>query len=132
MSFSIKDGKLLKLYNKAWGKVCGLVKKGFYNEPKYDEKYLKAKTNSYHVKMNIGFHNNRVLKGCHCVCFSEILIDSVFRMSENYYPQVYLEEYKYVVKEMNKFIDKELGISSDESDEEVSDVETSVVVNRLT
>ena len=30
---------------------------------------------------------------------SVLLIDSVFRTDKNYYPQVFLEEYKYVVKE---------------------------------
>ena len=46
-------------------------------------------------------------------------------MSENYYPQVFLEEYKYVVKENKMCIDEEIEISSDESDEQVSDVEAS-------
>ena len=32
------------------------------------------------------------------VCLSVILIDSVFRTGKNYYPQVFLDKYKYVVK----------------------------------
>ena len=32
------------------------------------------------------------------ICISVILIDSVFRIDENYCPQVFLEECKYVVK----------------------------------
>ena len=28
-----------------------------------------------------------------------MLIDSVFRTSKNYYPQVFLEECKYIIKE---------------------------------
>ena len=67
--------------------------------------------------MKVGFHNNRVVKSWPCSCFSVILIGSVFRMSENYYPQVFLEEYKYVVKE-NK-------ISSDESNEYISGAKAS-------
>ena len=48
-------------------------------------------------------------------------------MGKNYYPQVVLEECKYVVKEnkMTKFINDELEISSHDSNEEVSDVEAS-------
>ena len=30
-----------------------------------------------------------------------ILIDSLFRIGRNYYPQVFLEEYKHAVKEKN-------------------------------
>ena len=34
----------------------------------------------------------------HCICLSVILID-FFRIGNNYYPQVFLEECKYFVKE---------------------------------
>ena len=34
-----------------------------------------------------------------CVCLSVILVDSVLRTGNNYYPQVFLQECKYVVKE---------------------------------
>ena len=65
-------------------------------------------------------------------CFSVIFIDSVFRAGKNYYLQVFLEEWKYVVKEkkMLKCIIKDIEISSDESykkdsDEENTDKENS-------
>ena len=50
-----------------------------------------------------------------------ILIDSVFRTGKNYYPQVFLEECKYVVKEKKipKYITGDIKISSD-SDRENS------------
>ena len=35
-------------------------------------------------------------EGSHCICLSVKLIDSVFRVGKNYYPQVFLEECKYV------------------------------------
>ena len=50
-----------------------------------------------------------------------ILIEPVFKMGKNYYPQIFLEEYQYVVKEnkISKFINDELEISSsDEASEE--------------
>ena len=51
-----------------------------------------------------------------------ILIEPVFKMGKNYYPQIFLEECKqYVVKEnkISKFINDELEISSsDEASEE--------------
>ena len=51
-----------------------------------------------------------------------ILIEPVFKMGKNHYPQIFLEECKqYVVKEnkISKFINDELEISSsDEASEE--------------
>ena len=47
---------------------------------------------------------------------SVFLIDSVFRTSKNYYPQVFSEECKYVVKEKKKipnYIIDDIEISSD-------------------
>ena len=54
--------------------------------------------------------------------FISNLIDSVFRTSNNYYPQLFLEECKYVVKEkkMPKYIIDDIEISSN-SDRENSD-----------
>ena len=51
-----------------------------------------------------------------------ILLDSVFRTGKNYYSQVSLEEYKYVVKEKKipKYITDDTEMSSD-SDRENSD-----------
>ena len=56
------------------------------------------------------------------ICLSVILIDSVFRTGKNYYPQVFLEECKYVVKEkkITKYIIDDIEISSD-SDRENSE-----------
>ena len=43
-------------------------------------------------------------------------------MGKNYYPQDFLEEYVYIVKEKNINDDRE--ISSDDSDEEISNRES--------
>ena len=58
------------------------------------------------------------------ICRSEILMNSVFRISKNYYSQVFVKECKYVVKEkkMPKYITDDIEISS-ESDWEDSDEE---------
>ena len=57
-------------------------------------------------------------EGWQCFCLTVILLDSVFKMCKNLYPQVFLE-CEYVVKEnkMSKFINKEWEILSG-SDEE--------------
>ena len=55
-------------------------------------------------------------KGSHCL--SVVLIDSVFKMGKNYYPQVSLEECKNTAKEKEKLdITEDTEISYDESDE---------------
>ena len=56
--------------------------------------------------------------------FISILSSFAFRTSKNYYPQVLLQEYKYVVKEKKIFqhIIGDIEISSD-SDRENSDEE---------
>ena len=53
------------------------------------------------------------------------MIDSVFTTGKNYYPQVFLEECKHVVKErkMPEYITNDIEISSDCSDREDSDEE---------
>ena len=57
-----------------------------------------------------------------------MLIDSVLRAAKNYYPQVFLEECKYVVKEekMPKHIidDAVISFDGEDSDEENSDEES--------
>ena len=51
------------------------------------------------------------------------MIDSVFRTDKNYYPQVILEECKYIVKEKKipEYITEKIEIFSDDSDRENSD-----------
>ena len=55
------------------------------------------------------------------------MIDLVSQRDNKYYPQVFLEECKYVVKEKktSKFIIDNIEISSDDSDKEDSDEENS-------
>ena len=61
-------------------------------------------------------------EGVYCICLSVVLIDSVFKIGKNYYPQVFLEEFKSIVKEkeLTRHITENLEISSDshESDGE--------------
>ena len=123
MSFLIKDDELLEKYSEIWENVQNSIKKEFDGEPVYNEKYLKAKIKSYNGKTTQIFHNNKISKeGSQFICLSVILIDSVFRMGKNYYPQVFLEECKYVAKEkkMSEYITDNIEISSD-SDREDSD-----------
>ena len=55
------------------------------------------------------------------------MIDSVYRKDKDYYPQVFLEEREYFVKEKktSKFINDNIEIYSDNSDKEDCDEENS-------
>ena len=93
------------------------------SEPVYNEKYLKANVKSYNGKINRNFCNNKIPKeGSQFIFLSVILYDSIFRTGKNYYPQVFLEECRYVVKEKNipEYITDGIEFFSD-SDRENSD-----------
>ena len=117
--FFIKDNQLLEKYNEIWDKFSHTIKKGFDKEPVYKEKHLKTKIKSYEGKVITNFNDDKMLKdGSRCISPSVILIDSVFKMGKNYYPQVFLEECKYIKeKEVTRHITEDLGTSSDDSDE---------------
>ena len=112
-----------------WGKVSNAIRKGFGSEPVCNKKYLRAKIKSYEGKICINFHGVKIPKeSSQCIYLSVILIDSVFRRGKNYYPLVFSEEFKYLIKEkkMPKYITGDVEISSDEnSDEENSYKENS-------
>ena len=121
----IKGYELLEKYNEIWEKVKNIIKKEFDSEPVYNEKYLIAKIKFYNGKINTNFHNNKIPKE-----------GSQFRTSKNYYPQVFLEECKYIIteKKIPKYIIDDIEISSDSdrenyhrenADEENSDEENS-------
>ena len=65
------------------------------SNPVYNEKYIKPKIKSYNGKININFHSNKIPKeGSQSVYLS--VIGSVYKKEKKYYPEVFLEECKYV------------------------------------
>ena len=100
-------------------KLKGIIKKELDSEPVYNEKYLKAKIKSCNEKINANYHNNKIPKEVfQFICLLVILIDTVFKTGKNYYPEVFLEECKYVVKEKKKpkYITDHMEICIDDSD----------------
>ena len=71
--FLIKDETLFGRYKKTWEKVSNIIKKEFNSELVYNKRYLKAKKNKTKERFHWG-------------CGRVILIDSVYRKDENYYP----------------------------------------------
>ena len=113
------------------GKSLKKSQKQFDSETVYNEKYLKAKIKPNNKKTNTSFHGNKIPReDSQFICISVILIGFAFRSGKNYYPQVLLEEYKYVVKEKKipTYIIDNIEISSD-SDRENSDEEKSIEEN---
>ena len=70
--------------------------------------------------INTLFSDNKIPKeGNHYICIATICIDSILKVDKKHYPQVYLEQCKYEIKnrELVDFIDAEVDLSSDDSDD---------------
>ena len=50
-------------------------------------------------------------------CLAAISLDSTLKIDENYYPQVFLKECKYIEKKVVRYLIDDLEISSDDSDD---------------
>ena len=75
----IKDEKFVDEYMKIWEKVSNAIKKN-NSELVYNKKYLKAEKN---------INAKEILQ---CFYIPVILIDSVYKKDEQYYPKVFLEK----------------------------------------
>ena len=110
-------------------RICNLMNIEFDSEPVYgdNDKYIKAKIKMYEDRVNTNFQGKKVSKeNATYKCLSLIMLDSVIRVNKKYYPQIFLEECKYVIRKnkMENLINDDLDLnSSDESDSE-SDNET--------
>ena len=103
MSFRVTDNNLLEKYIGIWRRVSNLINIEFDSEPVYGDidKYIKIKIKMYDNKGNANFQGKEVpMENASYDCLSLITLDSVIRVSKNYYPQRLLEEYKY--KKNNK------------------------------
>ena len=124
MSFKISDNELLKKYKKIWEKVGNLLNIELDSEPVYGDvdEYIKTKIKMYEDRVNTNFQRKKVPKeNPSYKCLSVTMLDSVIRVNKKYYPQILLEECKYVIKKnkMENFINNDLSLSSsDESDNE--------------
>ena len=58
-----------------------------------------------------------------CKCLSIIILDSVIKANKKYYPQIFLEECKYVQEKIKieNYIDDDLKSDSDSNEETESD-----------
>ena len=130
MSLKVKDKKRFKKYNKIWKKIEEVKGIKFNTIPTHghDEKYIKTKIKTYENNITINFYHKKVSKKVPKEkiphkCLSIIILDSILYAYEKYHPQTFLEECKYVEKNINtkNYIDKELKSESDSNSVSDSD-----------
>ena len=88
-----------KKYEEIWNVIKNKLGIKFHSEPIYDQTYIKAKVREFDGVIKTNFLGNGVPKeNMHYTCIACITIDSVMKMNKKNYPQVYLEECRYRVK----------------------------------
>ena len=87
------------------------------------ERCITAKVREFNGVIKTNFLSDKTPKeNVHYTCIACMTIDSVMKTEKKNYPQIYLEECKYKIKQikMSKFIDTELDSQSElESDIEL-------------
>ena len=87
----------------------------------------------YDNKVNTNFQGKEIPKGDSSYkCSSLIMLDSVVKVGKNYYPQVFLEECKYIKRKdkMFNYINDDVEMtSSDDDDDELYSESDSVSNN---
>ena len=122
MTFVIKDDDVQNKYNEIWDKIKEPLSIKFQSMPNYDEKYIKAKVREFNGAIKTNHLSGGVPKqNENYTCIACITIDSIMRMEQKNYPQVYLEEWKYRLKKtkMIKFIEAEIESESESELESV-------------
>ena len=95
-----------------------------YKSLRIKTKNVRTKIKFCGGKINTNFHDKKLpKKGSNCVFLKIIVIDLLCNMKKKYYPQVFLEKWKYEEKKIKKtsYITECIEISSvdgDYSDEE--------------
>ena len=120
MYFLIESDDLLEKYNTIWNKVSANMKKEFDSEPVYNKEFLKTKIKS-HGDVITDFYDKEIPKlDSNHTCLAVISLESALKTDDNYYPQLFLKECKYIEKKVVRHIHSNLSYfsSSDESDKE--------------
>ena len=78
---------------------------------------IKTKIKIYNNITNTNFQGNKIREdNKYCTCLSVILLDSVVKIDNDYYPQIFLEECKYAVKKKKIMNAINVALNLDESD----------------
>ena len=96
MYFLIEDNDLLEKFNTIWDKVSTGIKKEFDSKPVCNKNCLKTKIKSYDDEVT-NFYDKEFSKVYFDhTCLAVISLHSALKKDENYYPQVFLKECKYI------------------------------------
>ena len=118
MSFKIEDDKVYLKYNEIWNEIKDLLSGiRLSSDIIYDHQYNKTKVKTFKMVKTL-FDNDKIPEEkIEHECISCISVDSVLKIETKYYPQVYLEQCKYKIKErkIRNLIDYDLD-SAYESD----------------
>ena len=120
MSFKTEDESVYLKYTEIWNEIKNAMNSKFYSQPIYDDKYIKIKVKTFSNMINTLFPGNAIPKERnHYVFIAAICIDSALIVDKKNYPQVYLEQCKYKIKERKlvNFIHAGVGFSSNNSDD---------------
>ena len=115
MSFLIKNDEVWEKYEEIWDVIKNKLGIKFHSEPVYEKKYLKAKIREFDGEIRTNFLGNSMPKeNMYYSCIACITIDSVMKINQKNYPQVYLEQCKYKIKKIQtpRFINAELESDS--------------------
>ena len=120
VSFKVKDESVNLKDTEIWNKIKNSLNTRFHSQHIYDDKYIKTKVKTFSSMINTLFSGNETPKERnHYICIAAICIDSVLKVDKKNYPQVYLGQCKYKIKRRKPvdFIDAEVDLSSDDSDD---------------
>ena len=122
MSLRVDDSKLFKKYCKIWKIIRSLLGIEFDSEPVYGDtdSYIKTKVKMYDNRVNTNFQGKEVPKvDASYKCLYLIMLDSVVKVGKMYYPQVFLEECKYIKRKnkMFNYINDDMEITSSDEDD---------------
>ena len=97
MLFNVSDAKQWVLqYRNIWNEVESQLFEKLATGPiKGEGKYVHGKLKMWKERIKTNFHGQDVPYDMYCNATVVFKIDSVYKQSKNYHPQVYIEECKY-------------------------------------
>ena len=119
MSFATDDEEVYEKYNVIWEVVRKLLKVNFAVSPVRDDKYIVANIKILNRINRAAFTDDIIpFQRNHYICIPATDIDSVLKINKRAYPQAYLEQCKYKLKERRavNFIDDEIIDEDSDSD----------------
>ena len=105
----IEDDDLLEKHNSIWDKVSADKKESLVASLSIIKLFLKTKTKSHRDEVT-HFYNKKIPKvDSNHNCLVVISLDSALKKDDNYYPQVFLKECKYIEKKVIRHINDTLS-----------------------